>query len=104
MNIEPAIASQSAPSQYHDNGRSAADGAATSGRVESISFAIGDEQYGVDIMAVREIKGWSAITHLPQAARLCARRAQSARRDGADHRSALPLRPGQRPRRRRCTS
>ena len=26
---------------------------------ELISFAIGDDQYGVDIMAVREIKGWS---------------------------------------------
>ena len=33
---------------------------------EFISFAIGDEQYGVDIMAVREIKGWSDITHLPR--------------------------------------
>ena len=66
MSIEPAITSQSAPSQYHDNGRSAADGAATSGRVESISFSIGEEQYGVDIMAVREIKGWSEITHLPK--------------------------------------
>ena len=32
---------------------------------EFISFAIGDEQYGVDIMAVREIKGWSSITQLP---------------------------------------
>jgi purine-binding chemotaxis protein CheW len=31
-----------------------------------ISFAIGDDQYGVDIMAVREIKGWSQITHLPR--------------------------------------
>ena len=31
-----------------------------------ISFAIGDEQYGVDIMAVREIKGWSEITPLPR--------------------------------------
>jgi len=31
-----------------------------------ISFAIGDDQYGVDIMAVREIKGWSGITHLPK--------------------------------------
>src|SRR5262249_10258170 len=31
-----------------------------------ISFAIGDEQYGVDIMAVREIKGGSEITHLPK--------------------------------------
>src|SRR6266571_1160089 len=31
-----------------------------------ISFGIGQEQYGVDIMAVREIKGWSQITHLPR--------------------------------------
>ena len=30
-----------------------------------ISFAIGDDQYGVDIMAVREIKGWTEITPLP---------------------------------------
>ncbi len=35
-------------------------------RTELISFAIGEEQYGVDIMAVREIKGWSEITHLPR--------------------------------------
>ena len=34
--------------------------------IQSISFAIGDDQYGVDIMAVREIKGWSDITHLPK--------------------------------------
>jgi purine-binding chemotaxis protein CheW len=31
-----------------------------------ISFAIGDDQYGVQITAVREIKGWSQITHLPK--------------------------------------
>ena len=31
-----------------------------------ISFAIGDDQYGVDIMAVREIKGWSQITKIPR--------------------------------------
>jgi purine-binding chemotaxis protein CheW len=36
------------------------------GRTEFISFAIGDDQYGVDIMAVREIKGWSDISHLPK--------------------------------------
>jgi purine-binding chemotaxis protein CheW len=47
-------------------------GAAMSGAVNSaiplqlISFAIGDDQYGVDIMAVREIKGWTEITHLPR--------------------------------------
>ena len=34
--------------------------------IQFVSFAIGDDQYGVDIMAVREIKGWSDITHLPK--------------------------------------
>jgi purine-binding chemotaxis protein CheW len=34
--------------------------------LQLISFAIGDDQYGVDIMAVREIKGWTEITHLPR--------------------------------------
>src|SRR5215510_9005757 len=46
-------------------------GSSDSGRTAAapsqlISFAIGDDQYGVDIMAVREIKGWSEITHLPK--------------------------------------
>ena len=35
-------------------------------QTQFISFAIGDDQYGVDIMAVREIKGWTDITHLPK--------------------------------------
>jgi purine-binding chemotaxis protein CheW len=43
-----------------DNGPSAG------GLTQFISFAIGDDQYGVDIMVVREIKGWSEITHLPK--------------------------------------
>jgi purine-binding chemotaxis protein CheW len=34
--------------------------------MQFISFAIGDDQYGVDIMSVREIKGWSAATYLPR--------------------------------------
>jgi purine-binding chemotaxis protein CheW len=44
------------------------DAAAVSGSVPTqlVSFAIGDDQYGVDIMAVREIKGWTNITHLPR--------------------------------------
>jgi purine-binding chemotaxis protein CheW len=41
-------------------------GHATAGLDQFVSFAIGDDQYGVDIMAVREIKGWSGITHLPK--------------------------------------
>ena len=40
--------------------------ATATGQVEFISFAIGDDQYGVDIMAVREIKEWSNVTHLPK--------------------------------------
>src|SRR5438270_13558132 len=36
------------------------------GGAKFVSFAIGDDQYGVDIMAVREIKGWAEITHLPK--------------------------------------
>ena len=38
----------------------------TATQIQFISFAIGDDQYGVDIMAVREIKGWTDITHLPK--------------------------------------
>jgi len=44
---------------------SSADHHAGAASTEFISFAIGDEQYGVDIMAVREIKGWSGVTQLP---------------------------------------
>jgi purine-binding chemotaxis protein CheW len=45
---------------------SPADMAEAAGQIQFISFALGDDQYGVDIMAVREIKGWSDITHLPK--------------------------------------
>src|SRR5713226_8128402 len=41
-------------------------GLRTAAPTQFISFAIGGDQYGVDIMAVREIKGWSEITHLPK--------------------------------------
>lgn len=33
---------------------------------ELISFRIGEQEYCVDIMAVREIRGWTASTPLPQ--------------------------------------
>ncbi|RDV05370.1 chemotaxis protein CheW [Undibacter mobilis] len=49
-----------------NDSESAVNGTAASHVTEFISFAIGEEQYGVDIMAVREIKGWSDITHLPK--------------------------------------
>ncbi len=34
---------------------------------EFLSFALGDEQYGVDILKVQEIRGYDAVTKLPDA-------------------------------------
>ncbi len=34
---------------------------------ELISFRIGDQEFCVDIMAVREIRGWTQVTPLPRA-------------------------------------
>ncbi len=44
---------------------SGADDAVAVNATQFISFAIGDDHYAVDIMAVREIKDWAAIRHLP---------------------------------------
>lgn len=30
-----------------------------------LTFTVGEEEYGVDIMTVREIKGWTEVTRLP---------------------------------------
>jgi purine-binding chemotaxis protein CheW len=35
-------------------------------RRELITFCIGEQEFAVDIMSVREIRGWSAATPLPQ--------------------------------------
>lgn len=43
----------------------AANSAAQAASMQFISFAIGGDYYGVDIMAVREIKGCSEINQLP---------------------------------------
>jgi purine-binding chemotaxis protein CheW len=37
----------------------------TNGR-ELIAFRIGRQEFCVDIMSVREIRGWTAVTPLPQ--------------------------------------
>ena len=39
---------------------------ADAGLIQFISFSIDNDQYGVNIMSVREIKGWSDITHIPK--------------------------------------
>lgn len=41
-----------------------ADTAAT---VQQLTFSLAGEEYGVDILAVREIRGWSRVTRIPQA-------------------------------------
>ncbi|MBY0430274.1 MAG: chemotaxis protein CheW, partial [Rhodospirillales bacterium] len=42
--------------------------AGASPEFQAISFTIGDEEYACDIMAIREIRGWSRTTSLPNAA------------------------------------
>src|SRR6202035_1196831 len=66
MNSDAALQTTSKGSSAQEDWRANPDQSLTSGRVEFISFSIGEEQYGVDIMAVREIKGWTEITHLPE--------------------------------------
>ena len=66
MNSQPALQTTSKGSTGQEDWRANPNESLTSGRVEFISFSIGEEQYGVDIMAVREIKGWTEITHLPK--------------------------------------
>lgn len=39
------------------------------GSTEYLSFRIGDSEYSVDIMSVREIRGWTQTTSLPHAPR-----------------------------------
>src|SRR6202047_3052365 len=60
--MSPTVDTAAAPSIAPELG---AGHHASAASTEFISFAIGDEQYGVDIMAVREIKEWSSVTQLP---------------------------------------
>jgi purine-binding chemotaxis protein CheW len=34
--------------------------------LQQLSFTLAGEEYGVDILAVREIRGWSRVTRIPQ--------------------------------------
>jgi len=43
-----------------------AGGIVASAPTQFITFTIGAEEYGVDIMAVKEIKGWTAATAIPK--------------------------------------
>jgi purine-binding chemotaxis protein CheW len=35
--------------------------------VQQLTFSLGPEEYGIDILAVREIRGWTPVTRIPQA-------------------------------------
>lgn len=39
----------------------------TSTAVQRLTFNLADEEYGIDILSVREIRGWSPVTRIPQA-------------------------------------
>src|SRR5574337_1001561 len=38
----------------------------TAATVQQLTFSLADEEYGVDILSVREIRGWSRVTRIPQ--------------------------------------
>jgi purine-binding chemotaxis protein CheW len=37
------------------------------GQAQFLTFALGGEEYGVDILRVQEIKGWTSVTSIPNA-------------------------------------
>ena len=41
--------------------------AVAGGSNQVLTFTLGDETYGVDILRVQEIRGWSPVTRIPQA-------------------------------------
>ncbi|MFC5440695.1 chemotaxis protein CheW [Rhodanobacter ginsenosidimutans] len=44
----------------HENNQDAAT------TLQQLTFTLAGEEYGVDILAVREIRGWSRVTRIPQ--------------------------------------
>ncbi|TWG87506.1 purine-binding chemotaxis protein CheW [Luteimonas sp. J16] len=53
------------PEQTLQDATTAADGLAGSG--EFLTFVLGEEEYGVDILQVQEIRSYDAVTRLPDA-------------------------------------
>lgn len=61
MNTSPRLANALAPV-----GAGAQDSAALPGQEEQyVTFTVGEEEYGVNILAVREIRGWTPESRLP---------------------------------------
>jgi purine-binding chemotaxis protein CheW len=51
----------------HSSGN--ADGSQEPGSQQVLTFELGGEMYGVDILRVQEIRGWSSVTRVPYAPR-----------------------------------
>jgi purine-binding chemotaxis protein CheW len=51
--------------QQSTGGSAKPDGATSKSR-QVLTFILGNETYGVDILRVQEIRGWSAVTKIPQ--------------------------------------
>jgi purine-binding chemotaxis protein CheW len=66
MNLQTGSQASDKPVPNSTGHDFAGTGQSAAASAQFVSFAIGDDQYGVDIMAVREIKGWTSITHLPK--------------------------------------
>jgi len=49
------------------NSQAQADGSTHQAPRQVLTFSLGDETYGVDILRVQEIRGWSPVTRIPQA-------------------------------------
>jgi chemotaxis signal transduction protein len=68
------------------------DGSVAGG--EFLTFALSEEEYGVDILKVQEIRGYDAVTRLPDAPAHIKGRHQPARHDRAGGRHAGEVPPG----------
>lgn len=64
-NTETNSAPEAPPTISPEGTAEEAATAASQDARQFISFQVGEQEYGVDIMAVREIKGWTMVTKLP---------------------------------------
>lgn len=51
--------------EQDNNSEDTGDEAAKGPSMQFLTFTVGEEEYGVDIMSVREIRGWAETTRLP---------------------------------------
>src|SRR5687767_794989 len=65
--IAGTLADGAAVQMTHGN-ESPGDGVAAAETRQVLTFSLGNETYGVDILRVKEIRGWSPVTRLPQSA------------------------------------